>query len=217
MRDSADALDHLLVGTPDLEEGIAWFEKLTGVRPAIGGSHPGRGTRNALASLGGRHYLEVIAPDPAQAGVTAEQVTRLKNLRDPQAVQWAASSSDMAATKKLVETSGIRFMGPTPGSRKRPDGRLLRWSTLNLEDPTLLLPFFIHWEPDSVHPSQDSPSGCKLVGLRFESPKPEECAAQFRKIGLRAEVSAGARPQIIATLMTPRGTVEIGPGGRLGK
>lgn len=215
LRDCAGALDHLLVGTPDLDHGIEWFERLTGVRPAVGGSHPGRGTRNALVSLGGRHYLEVIAPDPGQPEVSDERVTSLKSLPGPQAVQWAAASADMAATKKIVEASGIRFTGPTPGSRQRPDGRLLRWSTLNLEDTSLLLPFFIHWEPDSLHPSQDSPSGCKLVGLRFESPHPEESAAEFAKIGLRAEVRTGKRAQIFATLMTPRGRVEIGPGGRV--
>src|SRR5207244_9033260 len=89
-------LDHILLGSNDLDRGIAFVEQHTGVRAAFGGVHPGRGTQNALLSLaastaqGPGRYLEIIAPDPNQSGGTSPLLDKLKHLTEPRLVGWAA-------------------------------------------------------------------------------------------------------------------------------
>ena len=57
-------MDHLVLGVPDLDQGVELVERKTGVRAAFGGKHPGRGTQNALLSLGDL-YEAMKKPDLA--------------------------------------------------------------------------------------------------------------------------------------------------------
>ena len=155
-------LDHVLLGCSDLDQGIAYVEQHTGVRPAIGGVHPGRGTRNALLSLGELHYLEVIAPDPQQHLATSgpSLLSTIRQLAAPRLVEWAVHTSDLQAVAERLRKEGIAFEGPNPGSRQRPDGRLLNWQTLNFNDDQHgMIPFFIQWGAGSPHPSSNAPAG----------------------------------------------------------
>src|SRR5438132_5340334 len=148
-------LDHIILGCNDLDRGIEAVEEATGVRPAIGGVHPGRGTRNALLSLGERRYLEIIAPDPAQQ--KSVHFPQILQMTDPRLISWAVHPPDSTAVAKQLRENQVAFTGPEDGSRKRPDGRVLNWKTINLaDDRGGLLPFFIEWSVDSVHPSKDT-------------------------------------------------------------
>jgi len=207
-------LDHILLGCSDLERGIAFVEERTGVKAAFGGVHPGRGTQNALLSLGTRHYLEIIAPDPKQEGTAGAQssVARLglRELVEPRLVSWAAHPGSVAALVEKLKKAGVAAEGPTPGSRKRPDGRLLEWKTVNLADDVGgLLPFFIEWSAESVHPSVDAPKGCALKKFWIESPKADELTKQLALMGVEVEVKGGETARLHARIAGAKGEMEL--------
>jgi catechol 2,3-dioxygenase-like lactoylglutathione lyase family enzyme len=202
-------LDHILLGCDDLQRGIDFVEQHTGVRAAFGGVHPGRGTQNALLSLGTRRYLEIIAPDPQQ-NASAELASMLKKLTEPRLVGWAAHPGDIQVLAADLAKAGIAAAGPTPGSRKRPDGNVLHWKTLNLKDDANgLLPFFIQWSTDSTHPSEDAPSGCQLLRFELLTPDPAALAKTTAKLMLAVPIAKGSSPKLHAVISGPNGQLDI--------
>src|SRR6266852_3788911 len=201
-------LDHILLGCNDLDRGIELVEESTGVRPAIGGVHPGRGTRNALLSLGERRYLEIIAPDPAQSEIV--HYPQLRSMTDPRLIGWAVHPPDIAAVAKQLRENQVAFKGPDDGSRKRPDGRVLTWKTVNLADDRHgLLPFFIEWSAGSVHPSKDAPAGCHLEYFEIKSTEPDELSATFKRIGLDLPVQRSDKARLRALISGPKGDLGL--------
>lgn len=197
-------LDHILLGCSDLDEGIDFVEKHTGVRAAFGGVHPGRGTRNALLSLGEKHYLEIIAPDPQQT--SAVDRFGFQKFTEPRLIGWAAHPGDLNQFATRLRHAGIAFDGPTPGSRKRPGGHLLQWKTLNLhDDQGGLLPFFIEWSADTIHPSADAPACCKGFRFQLVTPNPEAVAKTTKQLGLEVAISKGVPAHLALTAFITRG------------
>jgi catechol 2,3-dioxygenase-like lactoylglutathione lyase family enzyme len=197
-------LDHILLGCPNLEDGIAFVEERLGVRAAFGGVHPGVGTQNALLSLGERRYLEIIAPDPNQP--RAEDARELKTLKGPKIIGWAAHPGNLDDFALTLRTAGIEAAGPKPGSRKRPDGQVLHWKTLILQnDAGGLLPFFIEWGEDTTHPSVDAPQGCKLTTFEAATPDHAGLEVRVRQMDLDLFVLGSNTPHLVAEIVGPNG------------
>jgi hypothetical protein len=189
-------LDHVIVGARDLDEGIAYLEKLSGYRASYGGSHAGRGTRNALLKLGHHSYLEILAPDPDQSTLTWYK--ELPTLDEPRLVGWAERANDINSLASHLKKRGVEVIGPTPGSRTRPNGETLRWTLLlRADDREGILPFYIVWDSTSPHPSGDAPGGCLLVDLHRTGQLIETSPP---KLGLHVRQDPSKSAQLRATI-----------------
>ena len=209
-RSAVAIADHLVYAVPDLDSGSAHVEKLLGVKPMVGGQHPGRGTRNALVGLGPMVYLEILAPDPAQPAPKKPRSFHLDEVKSPRLVGWGAHGRDIAALFADARSKGIQLGALGEGGRKRPDGVELKW---RFTDPDALLgggivPFFIDWGT-SPHPAATAPQGAKLVALRAEHPDPATVGRILRVLGVDMPVERGAAPALIAVIETANGRVEL--------
>ncbi|MEA2559974.1 MAG: hypothetical protein QOH06_1478 [Acidobacteriota bacterium] len=200
------AIDHLIVGIADLDEGIRLFAELTGVTAERGGQHPGRGTQNALLSLGPQTYLEIIAP---VAG-PAPEMEFLSNMKELMPIGWAIGTTDLDATKGRLEAAGFQVTPPRAGSRVRPDGQRLEWRAAGLAGvPGQLTPFLIEWSAQTRHPATTSPKGCTLESMEIHAPKVEELAKLVAELRLAAVVREGSDEDLAFTLVCPAGRVKL--------
>ncbi|MEP6995116.1 MAG: VOC family protein [Acidobacteriota bacterium] len=210
MRKALTAVDHLVYAAPDLEAAVVELQGLLGVRAAAGGRHPGEGTRNALISLGGDAYLEILGPDPDQPSPGKQRWFGIDILKAARLVGWAAKTEDLEGVARQALETGIPLGPVTAGRRQRSDRVALSWQ---FSDPHVVLgdglvPFFIDWK-DSPHPARAAPRGVSLVELRAEHPEPGPVQAMLAGLGLDLPVKTGPKPALIASLRTPRGLVEL--------
>jgi catechol 2,3-dioxygenase-like lactoylglutathione lyase family enzyme len=202
-------IDHVILGVNDLQKGIEEFERLTGVRAVYGGAHPGRGTHNALVSLGEPHYLEILAPNPEDGG-DPSWIGDLTGLTSLTPVGWAARGEDLPALQQSLNNRGIETEEVRSGARNRPDGTRLAWRTLSYPPSAHpLLPFFIEWDPGTAHPSATSPMGCRLTGFTLEDPAPDALRKPLQAAGIQVDVREGKESRMRISLACPKGNVEF--------
>lgn len=209
LRSAEDAVDHILLGHANLDVGIKYVFDRTGVRAVPSGVHPGRGTRNALAALGSRRYLEVIGLDPDQS-VTNPMTSKLRSLAKPTLVGWAIGSDDLAALRIGAERGKLEPGEVTPGSRVTPTGKTLEWETVQFGlQIGGLIPFAIRWKNPDDHPSLTAPTGMKLGKIWFEHREPSELDDALSALGVSATVDQSGTPRIRVKVACEKGDIEL--------
>lgn len=206
--DTPVRIDHIVLGISDLDRGIAEMVRRTGVRPVIGGAHPGRGTHNALMSLGPGIYLEIIAPDPAQK-TPPQGFDMLAGLQNLTPIGWAVATDDAPALRSDLADLGYKLSPLRPGARALPGGTTLNWVSFGLPDAPELAPFFIAWGQGAKHPSATSPGGCRLGALGLSGPASTKLAALVERLGLPVAVTGGHHDVESLTLVCKGGEVRF--------
>lgn len=199
-------LDHFMYAAPDLDASIARFAEMSGVTAGRGGSHPGMGTRNALASLGSDVYLELIAPDPAQK-LDGTYGGKFAALAAPQVFAYIVKGSDLEMLKATFAKFGIDA-DLFDASRETPDGRTLRWQLLIPRANPFgeYAPKFIDWK-DTPHPARTSVGGCTFNAFEIGHPEAERLGALLRALDCALTVERSDKPFLRAGITTPKGAL----------
>ncbi len=214
-------LDHIVVASTRLEDGVEWVAQRLGAQPQPGGKHVAMGTHNALLKLGPRAYLEVIAIDPDAAAPARprwfsldEPAMQARLAAGPALITWVLRCDSLAAACARVPDLGeILSMsrGDFHWKIAVPDTGTLSWSGV--------LPAAIQWEPGAdgvaLHPCERLPeSGCELLELKLAHPAAvlgtAGILAMFRELRIVGPVDLKSGPvQIEARIRTPTGEVSL--------
>jgi hypothetical protein len=208
------AIDHLIVGALSLPAGVEWLESRLGVRAEPGGRHVAMGTHNALAALGPRLFLEIIAVDPEGTAPARprwfdldEPRMRAQLAEAPALIHWVVRTRDIEAdaAQSPVDLGTITAM-------QRGD---FRWRITVPTDGHLpergLVPTLIQWS-DQRHPADAlKDTGIRLVALAGEHAEPAPVRAALGELGLSEmlKVTYGRSPRLAAMLRTPSGVVTL--------
>lgn len=210
-------LDHIVIVTSRLEEGVDFCEKTLGVRLVKGGEHVRVGTHNYLLNVGRGVYLEVIAVNPDSGPLDCPRwfgmdvpVQRQRAAAGPYLATFVARTSDISQVAKAMPE-----LGPVRDMRRG----ALEWKITIPDDGALIeggaLPTLIEW-PQDVHPTQKLPeSECRLDRLDVFHPQPERLRSAWSRIGLREDEhlfiqdAGSGTPHLVVRLRTPKGIVEL--------
>jgi hypothetical protein len=226
-------IDHLVVMAASLDQGVQWCEATLGISPGPGGEHQKYGTHNRLFKIASPQfplaYFEIIAINPAAVIPKRAQVPRWFDMDDaavqkavaqgPRLIHFVSSTEDVKAARHLLRTQGIERGQVVHASRKSSKGTL-NWQITVREDGERLfngcLPTLIQWgkpeatEPLRLHPRNSLPrSGVTLQSLTVSHPSGAKLQAAFDAIGL-ADIAIETGPaNLVASLQTPKGLVQL--------
>jgi hypothetical protein len=226
-------MDHLVVLAANLEMGVQWCEATLGVTPGPGGEHDKYGTHNRLFKIATpaypTAYLEIIAINPHAVRPKKMQPTRWFDMDDaalqaavktePRLVHFVVNTADIRAARMALRMQGID-RGPAVSANRRTSKGVLNWQISVRADGQRLfdgtLPSLIQWgkpeatDPMRLHPRNTLPrSGVSLQSVAVTHPSATKLQAAYAAIGLEGVKVSEGSANLVATLQTPKGLVQL--------
>lgn len=229
-------IDHLVIVAHNLDQGVAWCEATLGITPGPGGEHKLFGTHNRLFKIATpAHplaYCEIIAinSEASRAADTPnslpkrwfdmdDEALQAAVAIEPRLVHFVANTPDVQAVRTALTGIGVERGPAFEASRQSPKG-LLQWQITVRGDGQRLfngmLPTIIQWgkaddkEPLRLHPRNGLPrSGVSLQSITAIHPQAAELQKAYAAIGLHGVAVQEGPANLIATLQTPKGVVQL--------
>ena len=204
-------LDHIVYSVHDLESAVEHFADSLGITPKFGGFHKTKGTKNALLDLGNETYLELLAVDEDNHGVSVPRWMGIDLISAPRITRWAVKSNNLLLDVVSLKSVAPQLAEVEQGQRITGDNQLIKWQlTRPLPTPEVeLLPFFIGWNTEEKHPTTFLDKGCSLGAFYATHPEPVPMRAVLEKIGIDLELKPSNTIGIHATIEGPKGSLSI--------
>ncbi|WP_255743931.1 VOC family protein [uncultured Aliiroseovarius sp.] len=199
-------IDHLVVSSATLAEGVALIEDLLAVPMTGGGEHPLMGTHNALLSLGPETYLEVIAINPDAPAPDRARWFDLDYFTGPaRLTNWALRVPDL---------QGALHRAPNGmGDAVALERGAYAWDMAIPIDGRLpfsgCAPGLLSWK--GAQPAPDlADHGLRLAALEITHPEADALSVALAPLVADGRITLhGGAPGLVAWLDTPRGMVEL--------
>jgi predicted enzyme related to lactoylglutathione lyase len=159
-------LDHASICGSNLDTLRQAFTEV-GMTPDFGGPHGNGVTQMAILGFDDASYIELIAPVKPGAAAGSDWAKFMSE--DAVTCAWATGTNVLLQEVDRLKKAGISVKTPERGSRKRPDGMSIEWTTADVGSgtPGSTLPFIIEDETPRPWRVQTSPSlqGAPVSGV----------------------------------------------------
>jgi hypothetical protein len=156
-KDTTLEIDHASVCGSNLDALRQAFTDV-GLTPDFGGPHGNGITQMAIIGFDDGSYIELIAP--VKPGASAGSAWTKFMSEDAVTCAWAVGTNVLLQEVDRLKKAGIPVTTPERGSRKRPDGMSVEWTTADVgsSTPGSTLPFIIEDETPRAWRVQTSAS-----------------------------------------------------------